>query len=172
MILVLLEMGCTDRDIYLFDTFEGMTAPAERDMSPFHGSALEAWEASEKQNRRAWDYYFNDEVFNEDLVRKVLLATGYPEQRLHFVKGTVEQTIPGQAPAQIALLRLDTDWYESTRHELVELYPRVSQGGVLIIDDYGHWHGSKDAVDEYFADVRPPVLFNRMDYSGRIAIKQ
>ena len=56
--------------------------------------------------------------------------------------------LPAQAPARIALLRLDTDWYESTYHELVHLFPRLSVGGVLLIDDYGHWQGARRAVDQ------------------------
>jgi hypothetical protein len=68
-------------------------------------------------------------------------------------------------------LRLDTDWYESTKHELVHQYPKLSVGGVLIIDDYGHWQGARQAVDEYFNDNRLPILLNRIDYTGRIAIK-
>jgi len=70
---------------------------------------------------------------------------------------------------RISLLRLDTDWYESTRHELVHLYPRLAPGGVLIIDDYGHFEGARRATDEYFAD--DPLLLARIDYTGRMAVK-
>jgi hypothetical protein len=66
---------------------------------------------------------------------------GYPLERVHYVKGKVEHTIPGTAPERIALLRLDADRYESTKHELRHLYPRLSRGGVLTIDDYGAWLG-------------------------------
>ena len=83
----------------------------------------------------------------------------------------MEDTLPEQAPSRIALLRLDTDWYESTRHELIHLYPRLSQGGVLIVDDYGHWDGCRLAVDEYFATEADPVLLTRIDYTGRICVK-
>jgi O-methyltransferase len=83
----------------------------------------------------------------------------------------VEDTIPGSAPEQIALLRLDTDWYESTRHELIHLYPRLSAGGVLIVDDYGHWQGSRRAVDEWIAQAGVRILLNRIDYTGRVAVK-
>ena len=107
----------------------------------------------------------------QPMVRDYLLSSGYPEERLHFVAGRVEDTLPAQAPAEIALLRLDTDWYESTRHELVHLYPRLSEGGVLLVDDYGHWAGAKRAVDEYFATEAPPLLLSRIDYTGRIGIK-
>jgi hypothetical protein len=104
-------------------------------------------------------------------VRRNLLGTGYPTDRLHFVKGKVEDTIPGETPEQIALLRLDTDWYGSTKHEMQHLYPLVAQGGVLIVDDYGHWQGARSAVDEYLATNGIHLLLNRTDASGRLAIK-
>jgi hypothetical protein len=100
-----------------------------------------------------------------------VLGVGYPVERIHFVRGPVEETVPGQAPDEIALLRLDTDWYESTKHELRHLYPRVAQGGVLIVDDYAFWQGARQAVDEYFAESSEPVLLNRIDDEARIAVK-
>jgi hypothetical protein len=87
------------------------------------------------------------------------------------VPGRVEDTIPGEAPETISLLRLDTDWYESTRHELEHLYPRLSLGGVLVLDDYGHWRGAREAVDEYFTQTGEFPLLSRIDYTGRIAIR-
>ena len=91
---------------------------------------------------------------------------------IRFVKGKVEDTIPKNTPEKIALLRLDTDWYESTYHELTHLFPLLSKHGVLIIDDYGHWQGARKAVDQYFGENNIQILLNRMDYSGRMAIKQ
>ena len=90
---------------------------------------------------------------------------------VRLVKGKVEDTVPKNAPEKIALLRLDTDWYESTRHELVYLFPRLVPGGVLIIDDYGHWQGARKAVDEYIAGNQVKILLNRVDYTGRIGVK-
>lgn len=171
MLLKLQQMGVTDRDIYLYDTFEGMTTPTSADTSAFEPPALTTWQKAQSQGKRAWDQLFRQEIFTEQQVREALLKTGYPEKRLHFVRGQVEQTIPGIAPAQVALLRLDTDWYESTRHELLHLYPRLCGGGVLIVDDYGHWEGCRRAVDEYFSTIEAPVLLNRVDYAGRVAIK-
>jgi O-methyltransferase len=171
MVLTLQELGREDRDLYLYDTFEGMTAPGERDVSRFDPPALETWRSAEAARSRAWSHLFRPDVFSEADVRDRLLATGYPEARLHFVRGPVEETLPEQAPREISLLRLDTDWYESTRHELEHLYPRLTPGGVLIVDDYGHWEGCRRAVDEYFAE-RDPLLLHRIDYSGRLALKQ
>jgi hypothetical protein len=98
--------------------------------------------------------------------------TGYNNQKINFIKGMVEETIPSHAPESISLLRLDTDWYESTRHELNHLFPRLSKNGVLIIDDYGHWQGSKLATDEYFSQNNITIFLNRIDSTGRVAVKQ
>ncbi|MBA2505363.1 MAG: class I SAM-dependent methyltransferase [Thermoleophilaceae bacterium] len=170
MILVLQEAEVEDRDLYLFDTFEGMTEPTEADTSPMDAPALENWREAERKGETAWPELFGSEESGEEAVRATLLATGYPAERIHLVRGPVEETIPGTMPERIALLRLDTDWYESTRHELQHLYPALSERGVLIIDDYGHWEGARKAVDEYFAE-RPAVLLNRIDYTGRLALK-
>jgi len=104
-------------------------------------------------------------------VKRNLRLTGYDESRITYIQGKVEDTIPVRASERIALLRLDTDWYESTYHELVHLYPRLSVGGVLIIDDYGHWQGARRAVDQYIEENRLKILLNRIDYTGRIAVK-
>jgi hypothetical protein len=91
---------------------------------------------------------------------------------VRFVKGKVEDTIPGTLPGAIALLRLDTDWYESTRHELEHLWELLLPGGVLIVDDYGHWAGARDAVDEFFAGRPDAPLLSRIDYTGRMGVRQ
>ena len=93
-------------------------------------------------------------------------------EKVHFVKGKVEDTIPGEMPAgPVAILRLDTDWYESTRHEMLHLYPVLEKRGVLVLDDYGYWQGARKAVDEYFSahGIRP--LMGRVDSDGRMIVK-
>jgi O-methyltransferase len=145
-----------------------MTAPTEHDVSDLDPPALETWRAADG---KPWAELFDAAIFNEDQVRETLRTAGYADERLHFVRGPVEETLPQNAPGELALLRLDTDWYESTRHELEHLYPRLSDGGVLIIDDYGHWDGARRAVDEYFRRQAAPLLLNRIDYTGRIAVK-
>jgi hypothetical protein len=171
MILTLQALGIDERDIYLYDTFEGMTAPAPEDVSDLQGAARDVWEQARQENQRPWNDVFGPQAFSEQSVRSLMTSTGYPPDRLHFVTGPVEETIPGTAPEELALLRLDTDWYESTRQELVHLFPRLRPGGVLIIDDYGHWRGARQAVDEYFSSEHPPLLLSRIDYTGRIAVK-
>jgi O-methyltransferase len=165
--LGLLHLGDTDRDLWLYDTFEGMTEPGQFDLGP--GGSQIAAEWSEHAGKKD-DPVFAYGALTE--VKKNMASTGFPAERLHYVEGSVEQTIPDTVPAKLAMIRLDTDWYESTRHELEHLWPLLEPGGVLIVDDYGHWQGSRRAVDEYFAD-RPDVpLLNRVDDSGRVGVKR
>jgi hypothetical protein len=162
----LLEVGVDDRELYLFDTFEGMTAPTAEDRDFRGRRAVGRFEATRRgADSSDWCRATLPEV------RANLARTGYPAKRLHYVKGKVEDTLPASAPAEIALLRLDTDWYASTRHELVHLWPRVVPGGVCIIDDYGYWAGSRQAVDEYFAEQGIRVLMHRVDATGRLVVK-
>ena len=109
-------------------------------------------------------------VASVEEVRHNMSTTGYPPEKIRYVKGRVEDTIPGQAPDAIALLRLDTDWYESTRHELVHLMPRVVANGIVIVDDYGHWEGARRAVDEFVAHSERPIFLARIDYSCRLIV--
>jgi O-methyltransferase len=154
-----------ERTLYLFDTFNGMSEPVDKDRNFRGKTAAECLATEDKNTSWTWAYCSLTDV------RKNLLSTRYDEQRIVFVEGKVEDTIPSKAPERIALLRLDTDWYESTYHELVHLYPRLSVGGVLIIDDYGHWEGARRAVDEYVEKKRLKLLLNRIDYTGRVCIK-
>lgn len=164
MALTLLARGETDRKIYCYDTFEGMIQPTDSDYSVVHGTkAIYEWKRQKKEDHNTWCYSPLSEV------TRAMYSTGYPKENIIFVKGKVEETIPATMPSSVALLRLDTDWYESTKHELQHLYPALVHRGVLIIDDYGTWAGSKKAVDEYFADT--PILLNVMDTTGRIGIK-
>jgi len=159
----LLQVHDVKRDLYLFDTFEGMSEPTAKDVDYSGQYASDVMRGN--PGFRCADAPLES-------VTKVLHGTGYPKERIHFVKGKVEETIPRFSPDRISLLRLDTDWYDSTKHELVHLFPRLSEGGVVVIDDYGHWRGSRQACDEYFASNRVPILLDRIDYTGRIAVKQ
>lgn len=163
--LALMARGDTSRHLYLYDTFEGMSEPTEHDRS-VSGESAQAQLDRTTRDATVWA------VAGLDDVQANLWSTGYPREQIHFVKGKVEDTIPATLPARIALLRLDTDWYESTRHELTHLYPLLSRHGVLIIDDYGHWQGARQAVDEYFASSPEPVFLHRVDYTARLMIKR
>jgi O-methyltransferase len=162
--LTLLRLGHTDRDLYLFDTFEGMTEPGQEDVKQSGERATEILERSSRDSS-LWAVAPIEEV------RRVVLSTGYPEERIHFVQGAVEETLPTNAPADVALLRLDTDWYASTKHELTHLYPRLFPGGVLIIDDYAYWRGARRAVDEYVSENQLALLLIRIDHGARVAVK-
>jgi hypothetical protein len=162
--LTLLRLGKTDRELYLYDTFSGMTAPTDEDTKKSGERAADLL-AEEGEDSDIWAIASLDEV------REAVLSVGYPEERIHFVQGPVEERLPEHAPAEIALLRLDTDWYASTKHELVHLYPRLARGGVLILDDYGYWQGARRAVDEYVAESGLALLLNRIDNTARIAVK-
>ena len=160
------HLGATDRHLHLFDTFEGMSKPGAEDVDFLGRSAADRMDKTAKRSGHAmWA------IASLADVQANMRQTGYPESQVHFRVGKVEDTVPGQAPDQIAVLRLDTDWYESTRHELVHLYPRVARGGVIIIDDYGYWKGARKAVDEFLASIPDAILLNRIDDTGRIAIK-
>ena len=163
--LALMARGDTSRDLWLYDTFEGMSEPGAQDKAA-GGESAAAQLARTPRGEGVWC-----EAGLAD-VRANLESTGYPKERLHFVEGKVEDTIPATLPARIALLRLDTDWYESTRHELAHLYPLLSRHGVLVIDDYGHWQGARQAVDEYFAARPEPVYLHRVDYTARLVVRQ
>jgi hypothetical protein len=161
MALTLIELKETERNIYLYDTFEGMSEPTKADHllsdSSVHATAI----------------LKNKEIFRAisplDEVKSNMYSTNYPSERICFVKGKVEDTIPGTLPSEIALLRLDTDWYESTIHELIHLYPVLTKKGVLILDDYGYWAGHKKAVDEYFD--KKAMLLVGLSSGVRIAVK-
>jgi O-methyltransferase len=158
----LVELGQTDRDLYLFDTFETMPPPGTHDVDVWGHAAADTYEEALASPVYAY--------IPQEQIKSLLVGAGYPEERLHFVKGMVEQTIPDGAPERIALCRLDTDWYESTAHEMEHLYPRITVGGILLIDDYGHYMGSKRAVDEYIEKHQLTLLLNRIDFTGRLVV--
>jgi hypothetical protein len=152
------------RTLHLYDTFEGMPPPTPVDRTVASGTSASVLLEEADRSSKLWGYAAIDEV------RSNLESTGYPPHQVRYVVGKVEDTVPVHAPDKISILRLDTDWYESTKHELVQLYPRLSVGGVLIIDDYGFWEGSRKATDEYVAE-NPSILLHRIDMEGRVAVK-
>ncbi|MEM1226496.1 MAG: TylF/MycF/NovP-related O-methyltransferase [Planctomycetota bacterium] len=162
----LMKHGETQRDLYLFDTFDGMSAPTDADVSLSGQTASSLLQSEDRGDAKSvWCVAALQDV------KTNLQSTRYPADRMHFIPGQVEQTIPNTRPSKIALLRLDTDWYESTAHELKHLFPLLADGGVLIVDDYGHWEGARRAVDEYFESHGVSMLLQRLDYTGRIGIR-
>jgi O-methyltransferase len=165
MALALKAFGGVGRRLHCFDTFEGMPPPGELDIRHETGEKAADLLAAEVYGDGIWARAPLDEVQHN------LATTGYPAELVTYCRGKVEDTLPAAAPDRVALLRLDTDWYQSTKHELQCLYPRLSVGGVLIIDDYGYYRGARQATDEYFAETGAPILLHRIDGSGRIGTK-
>lgn len=155
-----------DRKIFLYDTFEGMSTPSEMDVS-YAGESAAALLSTQQKNDKDSIWCFSP----IDEVKKNIESTGYPIELLQFVKGKVEDTLLHTWPGKISLLRLDTDWYESTRKEMEVLYPLLEEKGVLIIDDFGHWEGAKKAVTEYFNALSYKPFLQRIDDTGIIMIK-
>ena len=168
--MMLAKELCSDspvaRRIYLYDTFAGMSEPTDDDVSHVERPARETYQVTRRDGQTDWADASLEEVKGNFRSAQLL------DDSVVFVKGKVEETLAGTdiQPQRIALLRLDTDWYESTKIELEVLYPRLVPGGVLIIDDYGHWAGARKAVDEYFKN--DPVLLNRIDYTARLVVRR
>jgi len=160
--LTFATLGDSARRFHLFDTYEGMTPPGDNDIDIGGVYAREYIESFSDDGK--WCYA------NMDDVTKTFNQFNFSSPQMNFIKGDIRETIFENVPDEIAILRLDTDWYDSTKLELELLYPRLVSGGVLIIDDYGHWKGSKQAVDEYFL-THPAPLLNRVNYAVRICIK-
>jgi len=160
--LVLQHLGITDRDLYMFDTYTGMTEPEPVDVD-LHGRAA--------MDPKAGGFDPAGCTASLAMVQANMSTMGYPPENLRYVKGDVMETLPVQAPERIALLHLDTDWYKSTRHELDQLFPRVEPGGCIVIDDYGHWAGARKATDEYLAIHAPELKPVPCGYSAVILRK-
>jgi O-methyltransferase len=164
----LLALGRSSRRIFLFDTFTGHPRPdAEKDVDIWGNRAVDEWQRITGEGKHAWGYVSLEEV------QANLALTGYPTSKLIFVEGMVEETVR-HIPSmdKLALLRLDTDWHDSTKASLEYLYPRLVSAGVLIIDDYGHYQGQRLAVDAYLKASGESILLNRIDYSCRLGVKR
>lgn len=159
--------GVTDKQIYLFDTFEGMTAPSDVD-ARMTGNKQTAAQIFDERLREEGSW--NRSPLRE--VEETMRSTPYPFDMFEFVEGSVMDTIPAKAPRQIALLRLDTDFYDSTKHEMEHLFDALVPGGVFICDDYWYWEGAKKAVDEYIESNNVTILLQRTShYHGVMAVK-
>lgn len=161
----LLELGQRERRILLYDTYRGMAEPTAEDVSVFGKPALRKYERKMKDGQCTWHNYPLADV------RRNLAQTGYPSERLLFIAGLVQDTLPTNDSVGIALLRLDTNLYESTKVEMELLYPKLAPGGVLLIDDYYRWLGQRKAIDEYLAGRGIALLFVRMDDHSAMAVK-
>jgi O-methyltransferase len=165
--LVFKKYGVMDRKIYMYDTFEGMPPPTEKDLDFRNSKAeIQLKVPPSKDKNSIWCIADIEDVSSN------IRLTNYPTENFVLIKGKVEDTLRVNLPQKnLAILRLDTDWYESTKEELERLYPILSVNGVLIIDDYGHWQGARKAVDEYFQANNINQLLNRVDYTCRTMVK-
>ena len=168
----LLELGDTSRKLYLYDTFEGMSEPSELDVDWDGNSPYEQWLALKPSDGESKFSKFGYGGGVDD-VKRIMEETRYPEANIRYVKGMVEETIPSVCPDEISYLRLDTDFYSSTKHELEFLYPVLVTGGVLVIDDYGYFQGARKATDDYINEHNLRILLSRVSFLGvREGIKQ
>jgi len=150
----LMMLGETSRELWLYDSFQGFVGEQAKDDVTWYGDSIAT---------RFPDF----EVIAKDNIASI----GYPVEKVRFVKGDIEKIAPDNKHGDIALLRLDTDTYHSTKAELEHFYPKLVSGGILIIDDYGHADGARRAVDEYFADPARRLMLNRVNLTNRLAVK-
>lgn len=159
--LRLIELGDLEREIHLYDLFGGWPDPSDFDGARAH-------QVSFSVNSGTWDI-----AGTESEIVERMLGTGYPAKKIITHKGPVESTLVEPGCGDIALLRLDTDMYESHKVELLKLYPKLQPGGILILDDYGdeRWPGARRATDEYFSEADCVPFLSRVDKNCRIAVK-
>lgn len=139
----LLQLGVTNRDVYLYDTFEGMVKPTDEDGDKIKG----IYKRETRNGNTSWAKGSLEEVKNN------MESLKYPKDRIHYVKGMVEDTLLNHPHKKVAYMRLDTDYYSSTKIELDKLYPVLSPNGVVIVDDYGSkFVGSTLAVTEFLKE--------------------
>ncbi|HEV2446010.1 MAG TPA: TylF/MycF/NovP-related O-methyltransferase, partial [Candidatus Sulfopaludibacter sp.] len=159
--------GPATREIHLFDSFQGLPQPDRR----FDGMEAVAMAAGRADGVAA---PIGACVASAEDSRQLLVdLIGYPSHLVKTHAGWFEDTLPLAAPAvgPVALLRLDGDWYRSTKICLEHLYDQVSAHGVVVIDDYGHFRGCRKAVDEFVEKLGIPILMNHIDYTGRFWVR-
>ena len=169
MLLTLQKLGDQSRDIYLYDTFAGMTKPGvydEKKHRNFDAQAnLKKWESLQRGTYNEYTYCPLEKT------KEYVYSTGYPQEKIHFIKGDILKTIPNDFHKEIAILRIDVDWYESTKHGLKHLFPILSKEGIFINDDYGSWAGARKAIDEYFKEISVFPFLARTEETERVYLK-
>lgn len=141
------RLGLSEKRIYLYDTFDGPPLGTR-------GTRIATGETEIR--RRTLPNY--EEAVRENVREALGTLDGFT-----LVAGKVEETLPRSVHRELALIRLDTDYYESTRIELETLYPKLVRGGALIVDDYGIYEEARRATDEYLAAQPLRPLLNRID---------
>src|SRR5271165_964761 len=167
MIRTLQLFNC-ERQIYGYDTFDGMPQPGKLDYEYGTGYAMDTWNTLRDGDKTEGSNWVKCGI---EEVARYISNLGYPKCNTYLIKGMVEDTIPKCAPKEIALARFDTDFYQSTQHEFNHLYPLIASGGVLIIDDYGAFQGSFMATEEYIHNHKLRAYLHRVDEHVRMLVK-
>jgi hypothetical protein len=162
----LMQVG-SNKKLHLFDTFADMTKPTSDDFEILSGISADQMLNNEQRidgKSNTWAFATLGDV------KQNFKEIDFPLDRLSYVEGVVLNTVPKHLPAQLAVCRIATDWYESTKHIITHAWPRISDFEILLLDDYDVWSGSRKAIDEYFLEIGYQLLSIRID-SGRLIIK-
>lgn len=151
------------RKLYIYDTFMGMPSPGEND----HPDAFKFYEDKKDGEFSDWCRA------GVDVVEETLAAVT-PDYSKHcvIVPGLVENTLDVTTPSSIAICRLDTDWYSSTKKEIETLYPKVSRGGFIVVDDYSDWPGCKQAIDEFLSNLDQDEYYLTIEHGPLVIHKR
>lgn len=179
MALANLKHGFERRNLHLFDAFEEICAPDEEidgerainEVKQILGkNAFTKGELTPLKG--IYDKFGGpgDIKACKSLIENTI---GYPTNYVHYHKGWFQNTLPGKSKeiTKIAILRLDGDWYESTKVCLENLYDKVVPNGIVIFDDYGLYAGCKKAVDEFFVSRNKSYYLNYSSWACRYIIK-
>ncbi|GAC1404449.1 MAG: hypothetical protein NVSMB56_19020 [Pyrinomonadaceae bacterium] len=143
----------TDRRLWLYDSFQGLPEPIECDgglAREFVGKCLGA----------------------EENVREALRLSEFPEERYTIRKGWFHETFPLRPlPDAVAILHIDADWYDSVMLTLNTFYDLVPDGGVIILDDFGHWEGCREAFYDFVAERKIKPLLERFGHTQAFWVK-
>ncbi len=152
----LLSAGAPRRDIWALDSFEGLPALPDRDFD----------HPLTDEERQRFDFRGLC-LGSEERLREAVGTFG-ELSRLHIRKGWFEDTLPAARDevGPIAVLHCDGDWYDSVRVTLESLYPNVSRGGVIVIDDYGAIPGAGQATRDFKDSIGDPTPMSRIDQTG------
>ncbi len=176
MLETLKAFGDTSRDVFLYDTFAGMTEPGTLDFKPHRKLSAETNRANWLANQQNAAHEYNEAcAWPLEAVQRYIFESGYPKDKIHFIQGDIRQTVPAQAPqallgeshGAIAVFRIDLDWHDLIKHVLDAMYGSVVRGGVVISDDYGTWFGAKKAFDDFLKSRELHPLLFRTDLTER-----
>lgn len=144
MAAALTEVLGDGRTIHLFDSFEGLPPAKE----------VDGREALNWQSDTTSAGYFDNCTADESFAITAMQKTGHTKYKLW--KGWFDETTPQYDGDKIAILRLDGDWYDSIKVCLDKLFPKVIEGGLVVLDDYYTWDGCTKAVHDYLSEIKSP----------------